>query len=247
MVRTGVPRIPQADHGHRQRTGCWCDRPRQRQPHGRRGAPPGRSVRRGSEAPRSGPREYRGPVNTVLALQRSATDGIVAALDVDLTRSERAVLLQRSHDKCGGVRPLPAREGSSDRPRQCQYATNLSQPRLEGLQRAQSYYARARESDPGFAAPRASPRHVASRARRSMTGPARVVTRRDSRRRPRSVLNPGYPKRTRHSPRTGCSASEPVNAIGELERALAGRPNASHLYRLLGANLRRAWAAGRRR
>ena len=38
-------------------------------------------------------REYRGPVNTVLALQRSATDGIAAALHLDLTRSERAVLM----------------------------------------------------------------------------------------------------------------------------------------------------------
>ncbi len=182
---------------------------------------------------------YRAPVNTVLSLQRSATDGIVAALDLDLTPGERAVLRRVPTDRAeaydlylrGRAAQIGAASGNVSLPQ------TPSQPKVENLQRAQSYYARARESDPAFAAPRASlaMAHLAL-ARQDRTSarldPARLEAEAALR------LQPGMPEAHEALAAYWSIRGDQLKATGELERALANRPNASHLYRLLGVSLR---------
>lgn len=177
--------------------------------------------------------EYRGSVNTVLALQRRATDEIVGALDLGLTRGERAVLTHvptasaEAYDLY--LRGRAAQIGAA--------SDAFSKPRVEGLQQAQSYYARARESDPDFAAPRASlaMSHLAL-ARYDRTSARRDQARLEAETALR--LQPGMPGAHQALASYWLLGGELPKANTELERALAGRPNASHLHRLLGANLR---------
>ena len=179
-------------------------------------------------------REYHGPVNTVLALQRSATEAIVAALQLDVARSERGVL---AHVPTASAEAydlyLRGRAAELDAA-----PDDSSQRRMESLQRAQSYYARARESDPDFAAPRAglAALHLAL-ARYDQT-----IARRDQARIEAEAalrLEPGMPEAHEALAAYWSLRGEPLNAISEVELAVAGRPNASHLYRLMGADLRR--------
>jgi len=176
--------------------------------------------------------EYRGPVNTVLALQRRATDGIVAALHLDLTRSERAVLSQV---------PTASAEAYDlylrGRAAQIGAASRDSSQRVATLLRAQSYYARAREGDPNFAAPRASlALSLLALARDDRTSARRDQARLEAEAALR--LQPGMPEAHEALATYWSLRGELPNAITELERTLAGRPNASYLYLLLGANLR---------
>jgi TolB-like protein/tetratricopeptide (TPR) repeat protein len=184
-------------------------------------------------------REYRGPVNTVLALQRSATNGIIAALEVDMTRSERAVLMHvptasaEAYDLYlrGRAAQIAALPGNVSMPQ------NLSQPRVESLQRAQSYHARAREIDPRFAAPRVglAMSHLAL-SRNDQTSarldPARLEAEAALR------LEPGMPEAHEALATYWSLLHDDLKAVGELERAVAGRPNASDLHYLLGISLR---------
>ena len=177
-------------------------------------------------------REYRGPLNTVLGLQRSATDGIVAALDLDVTRDERAALNR-----------LPATTAEAydlylrGRAAQIGAASNDSSQRIAGLQRAQSYYALARESDPRFAAPRVS----LAMTHLALAGIDRTNARRDQARLEAEAalrLQPGMPEAHEALAAYWALREDEPRAVNELGRALASRPNASHLYRLLGINLR---------
>jgi tetratricopeptide (TPR) repeat protein/TolB-like protein len=177
-------------------------------------------------------REYRGPVNTVLALQQSVTDGIVAALHLDLTPGERAALRQA---------PTASAEAYDlylrGRAAQIDAASHDSSQQVARLQRAQSYYSQARENDPDFAAPRAS----LALSHLALAPHDRTTARRDQARIEAEAalrLQPGMPEAHEALASYWLLRGDLPNAIGELERALAGRPNASHLYRLLGVNLR---------
>ncbi len=184
-------------------------------------------------------REYRGPVNTVLALQRSATDGIVAALDLDLTRSERAVLMHvptTSADAYdlylrGRAAQIGTGSGNVSMPR------NLTRPQVESLQHAQSYHARARESDPEFAAPRAG----LAMSHLTLARFDRTTARRDQARLEAEAalrLEPGMPEAHEALATYWSLRGDELQAVSELERAVTGRPNAPHLFRLLGLSLR---------
>jgi serine/threonine protein kinase/TolB-like protein/tetratricopeptide (TPR) repeat protein len=183
--------------------------------------------------------EYRGPVNTVLALQRQATDGIIAALDVDITRNERVVLMKdptasaEAYDLYlrGRAAQIAALSGNVSMPQ------NLSQSRVESLQRAQSYHARAREIDPRFAAPRVglAMSHLAL-ARNDQTtarlDPARLEAEAALR------LQPGMPEAHEALATYWSLRKDDLKAVDELDRAVAGRPNVAHLHYLLGISLR---------
>jgi serine/threonine-protein kinase len=184
-------------------------------------------------------REYSGPGSTVLALQRSATEGIVAALDLDLTRTERAALMHvptasaEAYDLYlrGRAAQIAAQSGNIS------MTPNLSQPQVESLQRAQSYHARAREIDPRFAAPRVSlaMTHLAL-ARDDQTSarldPARLEAEAALR------LQPGMSEAHEALANYWSLRDDHLNEASELERAIAGRPNDSHLHYLLGISLR---------
>lgn len=177
--------------------------------------------------------EYRGPANTVLALQRQATDGIIGALHLDLTRDERAVLQHvptasaEAYDLF--LRGRAAQIGAA--------SDAFSPPDIEGLQRAQSYYARARQSDPAFGAVRAS----LAMSHLALARYDRSTARRDQARLEAEAalrLDPGMPEAHEALASYWSLGDELLKENGELERALGGRPNAPHLYRLLGSNLR---------
>ena len=183
--------------------------------------------------------EYRSPVANVLALERSATDGIIAALDVGITRSERAAL---AHDPTASaeaydlyLRGRAAQIGAL--PGNVSMPPNLSQPRVESLQRAQSYHAGAREIDPRFAAARVAlaMSHLAL-ARNDQTtarlDPARLEAEAALR------LQPGMPEAHEALATYWSLRSDDLKAVGELERAVAVRPNVSRLHYLLGISLR---------
>jgi len=178
--------------------------------------------------------EYVGPVNTVLALQRSAAKGIVDALDLGMTRAERAVLEQAPTTSAEAY-DLYLRGKAA----QIAAATNDSSQRLEALQRAQSFYARARETDPGFAAARASlaMSHLGL-ATNDRTGARRGQARLEAEAALR--LQSGNSEAHEALASYWLLEEEPVKAIDELERALAGRPNAAHLHARLGTSLRQA-------
>jgi serine/threonine-protein kinase len=184
-------------------------------------------------------REYGGPMNGLSALERNATAGIAAALDVDMTRSERAVLMHvlttraEAYDLYlrGRAAQIGGTFGNVTMP------PTLSGRQVEALQLAQSYYARARESDPAFAAPRARlamvhlalPRDDRTSARRDQ---ARLEAEAALR------LQPAMPEAHEALATYWGLRGDGREAVGELERALAGRPNASHLYGMLGLTLR---------
>ena len=120
-----------------------------------------------------------------------------------------------------------------------EYSSTISQPQVENLQRAQSYYARAKESDLDFAAARTS----LAMSHLALGRADRASARRDQARLEAEAalrLQPGMPEAHEALAVYWVLRGERSNAIVELERALAGRPNASHLYRLLGVNLRQA-------
>jgi serine/threonine-protein kinase len=184
-------------------------------------------------------REYRGPANTVVALQRGATQGIAEALDVDLTRGERAVLRHVPTTNAdaydlylrGRSAQMGAVSGNVTLPER------LSGPQVEALQLAESYYAQARESDPGFAAPRAS----LAMSHLALARYDRTPARRDQARLEAEAalrLQPAMPEAHEALAAYWSLRADHVQTVVELERALASRPNASHLYRLLGAAFR---------
>jgi serine/threonine protein kinase/tetratricopeptide (TPR) repeat protein len=188
---------------------------------------------------RSSTREYRGPVNDLLALQQRAIKGIASGLRLDVARTERAALMSlpapnaEAYDLYlrGRAAQINAAPGNLSRPQ------SLSQPQLENLHRAQSYYARGREADPGFAAARArlALLHLALGREDGLTA------RRDQARIEAEAalrLQPGLSEAHEALASYWLLRGEPLQTNSELGRALAGRPNASHLHLLLGTNLR---------
>ena len=177
-------------------------------------------------------REYTGPSNSVLALQRSATEGIVDALRIDLPRIERAALLRDPTTSADAydlyLRGRVAHIGAAP--------DDSSPRRMASLERAQSYYARARESDPGFAAPRAQlalshlalARYDGTNARRDQ---ARIEAEAALR------LEPGMPEAHEALASYWLLLGDAQKAIGELEMTLTERPNAPRLLSLLALNL----------
>ena len=177
-------------------------------------------------------REYHGAANALLTLQQRATEGVVTALDLDLTSAEHAVLT-RAPTTSAEAYDLYLR----GRAAQIRAASD-SQRHMELLQQAQSYFALARERDPNFAAPRAglAMSHLAL-AQSDRTSARRNQVRLEAEAALR--LQPGMPEAHEALASYWLLEDEPVKAIGELEQALAGRPNASHLHFLLAVNLRR--------
>ncbi len=181
--------------------------------------------------------EYRGPVDAGLRLERSATDGIVEALDLDVSSDERAALADVSTAKPEAydlfLRGRAAQIGAAP--------DDSSQRWMESLQRAQSYYMQARASDPGFAAPRAglATLHLAL-ARHDQVGARREQARIEAEAALR--LRPGMPEAHEALAAYWALRGETQNAITEVERAVVGRPNAGHLYFLMASYL---WQFGR--
>lgn len=178
-------------------------------------------------------REYRGPDSTVLALERRATEGIIGALDLDLTSSERAELRQI---------PTVSAEAYDlylrGRAAQVTADADTGQERIvERLQRAQSYFAKARESDPNFAAARAqlALSHLAlgqydRTAARSE--PARIEAEAALR------LEPATAEAHEALASYWMRQGDRLKAVAELEQALAARPHGARLLGVLGTNLR---------
>jgi len=175
--------------------------------------------------------EYRDPVDSLLALPRRATDRIVAELGLEVKRSERAELMR-----------VPTASGKAYElflhGRAAQLGADaFGQTQLASLQRAQSYFARARESDPDFAAARvglaishlALSRYDESSARLDQ---ARIEAETALR------LQPGMPEAHEALASYWLRQNDPSKGTSELQQALVGRPNAPDLYRLLGSNLR---------
>ena len=176
--------------------------------------------------------EYRGPVNTVLGLQRSVTNAIVGALDVDLTSAERAAL-NHVPTTSAAAYDLYLR----GRATQIGAASLDSSQRVASLQRAQSYYARARESDPKFAAPRAA----LATSHLALVQSDRISARRGQARLEAEAalrLQPGMSEAHEALAAYWSLQGDELHAVSELQRAVAGRPNASHLHSLLAASLR---------
>jgi serine/threonine-protein kinase len=185
-------------------------------------------------------RELRGGDDLALAIQQTAT-GIVTALDLDLTRAERAALLlaptasAEAYDLYlrGRAAQIGALPGLVGRPQ------SYSRAQLERLQQAESYYARARESDPAFAGPRARLAMV----HLALGQDDRTSARRDQARIEAEAalrLQPGMPEAHEALASYWLRRGELPTAIREIELALAGRPNAPHLFRELGITLRQA-------
>jgi eukaryotic-like serine/threonine-protein kinase len=194
--------------------------------------------------------DYLGPSVTILALQRSMTEAVIRALGLDVTRSERTMLRQLPTENPEAydlyLRGRAAQSGTESG----QYAHGRSSSRdpryqdlqpsaVESLQRAESYYARAREMDPDFAAARAR----LAMAHLALAPYGQTDARRDQGRFEAEAalrLQPGIPEGHDALASYWMLRGERLNAIGEMERALAGRPNAPHLYYRLGINLRQA-------
>jgi eukaryotic-like serine/threonine-protein kinase len=186
--------------------------------------------------------DYLGPAATLPALQRGATEAIIRALGLDVTAGERAMLRRLPTENPGAyelyLRGRAAQSAAESEP----YGPGALQPSaVESLQQAESYYARARELDPDFAAARAR----LAMAHLALAPHGQTDARRDQGRIEAETalrLQAGLPEAHEALASYWMQRGEPLNAIGELERALAGRPNAPHLYFHLGVNLR---AAGR--
>jgi eukaryotic-like serine/threonine-protein kinase len=184
--------------------------------------------------------DYLGPAATMHALQRDATEAIIRALGLDVTRGERAVLRQvptenpEAYDLYLRGR---AAQGSAEFE---QYWPGVLEPSaVESLQRAESYYARARELDPAFAAARAR----LAMSQLALASFGQTNARRDQGRMEAEAalrLQPGIPEGHEALASYWMLRGERLNAIGELEQALVGLPNAPHLYHRLGVNLRYA-------
>ncbi len=183
-------------------------------------------------------REYTGSAGSVLALQKSAVEGIAKALDLDISRAERATLMQvptasrEAHHLYlrGLAAQLRAGPGGSSGAQPGAAAAEL-------LQTAQSYFARARETDRDFAEARA---HLAL-TQVALARDDRTSTRREQARLEAEAalrLRPGMSEAHEALARYWVLRGSRANAAAEAERALAGRPNASHLHILLGTNLR---------
>jgi eukaryotic-like serine/threonine-protein kinase len=194
--------------------------------------------------------DYLGQTATLLALQRGATEAIIRALGLDVTGGERAMLRQvptadpEAYDLYLRGRAAEIGAGSDN------YATGRSSSRdpryqdlqpsaVESLQRAESYYARAREMDPDFAAARAR----LAMAHLALAPYGQTDARRDQGRIEAEAalrLQAGLPEAHEALASYWMLRDERLNAIAELERALVGRPNAPRLYVRLGVNLRQA-------
>ena len=181
---------------------CRRSRERRGPAHGRRRAAPGRPVRRGSEATSVDPRvPWPGQHRAGAAAERDGGNRRGAGPRRD----------SRANAPCWRHVPTARRKRTTSilRGRAAQIGAapdDSSQRRMESLQRAQSYYAQARESDPDFAAPRAglAMLHLAL-ARYDRTSARRDQARIEAEAALR--LNPGCRKRTRRSPRTGRSGA----------------------------------------
>jgi eukaryotic-like serine/threonine-protein kinase len=178
-------------------------------------------------------REFRGSVTTLLTLQGKATRELVEELRLDVTPGERAALSavptasSEAYDLYLHGRAAELGAAPEDSSRQ----------RVESLQRAETYFARARESDPEFAAPRAGLAAVHLALAQYDDGTAR----RDQARIEAEAalrLQPGLPEAHEALAAYWSVRGEMLNAIAELERAVGGRPNAAHLYRRIGLDLR---------
>jgi eukaryotic-like serine/threonine-protein kinase len=184
--------------------------------------------------------DYFGPAATMHALQRGATEAIITALGLDVTGGERA-MLRRVPTENPEAYDLYLRGRSAQSSAESeQYGLGALQPTaVESLQRAESYYARARELDPAFAAARA--RLALSQLALAPYG--QTNARRDQGRSEAEAalrLQPGIPEGHDALASYWMLRGERLNAIAELEQALVGLPNAPHLYYRLGVNLRHA-------
>jgi eukaryotic-like serine/threonine-protein kinase len=179
-------------------------------------------------------RDYQGPVDAVHALQQRATHAIIAALRVDVTRSERERLARvpttspLAYDLYLRGRAVALGNAPS----------GVEYSRLERLQHAQSYYARSRNIDPDFASARArlALTHLGLAAVHGRTQERRDQARLEAEAALR--LQPGLPEAHDALAWYWQLHGDLPNAVGEVELALAGRPNDARLHLQLGAMLR---------
>jgi serine/threonine protein kinase/tetratricopeptide (TPR) repeat protein len=179
--------------------------------------------------------EYHGPANTLGALQRSATADLARALKIGVTRDERAGMLNAStlnaeaFDLYLHGRAAQSASAWND-------VGDFQPATLDSLQRAQSYFARAREIDPEFAAARA---HLAMSqivlGQYDKMGAWGDQGRLEAEAALR--LQPGIPEAHEALASYWISRDDLPRAITQLEQAILTRPNASHLYGLLGSSL----------
>jgi TolB-like protein len=167
-------------------------------------------------------REYGGPVNRMLALQRNATEGIIGALGVNLTPAERSEVAHLPTESVEAydlyLRGQAAQIAAA--------SLDSESERMQSLRRAQSYFARARETDLRFAAPRAglARSHLAfapydsSSARRDQAKLEAEAALR---------LEPGMSEAHEALASYWLLRGDRARGVSELELALAGRPNAS--------------------
>lgn len=178
-------------------------------------------------------REYGAPLTALPALTRGVTGAIVAALRVTPTAIERTAM-----------RRLPTSSGYAYdlylRGRAAQSGAlpdDFGPPQIDRLRRAESYFASAREADPDFAV---------ARARLALSLLALAPFDRSSARTDQGRLEaeaalehePGMPEAHEALASYWTLVHDLPRATSQLELALAGRPNDSHLYGHLGANLR---------
>jgi eukaryotic-like serine/threonine-protein kinase len=183
---------------------------------------------------------YLGPAATLPALQRDATEAIIRALGLGVTAGERAMLRQLPTENPEAYDLYLRGRAAQSRAESEQYWTEALPPSaVESLQRAESYYARARELDPAFATARAR----LALAQLALAPFGQTNARRDQGRLEAEAalrLQPGIPEGHEALASYWMLRGERLNAIAELGLALAGQPNAPHLFYRLGIHLRDA-------
>ena len=183
-------------------------------------------------------REWSATASELAALEADVTEAIADALRLQLHSAERSTLTQlptaspEAYDLYLRGRSVQIGAASEE----YNYPA-LPPPAVDSLKRAESLLARAREIDPDFAAAR-------SRLALSQLALApydESMARRDQGRIEAEAalrLRPGNPEAHEALALYWMLRNDAQSAVGELEEAINGRPNAPRLHILLGQNLR---------
>jgi serine/threonine-protein kinase len=165
-------------------------------------------------------KRYEGHATAVHDIQRNVTRALVDALGVDLESAERAML----------ERPLTANAQAYDlylRGRDVELRASPRMP-IVSIQEAQSFYARARDLDPSFAAARA---RLATMLLRGATTYDTTHARREQARLEAETalrLQPGLPAaHAALGTYWSLGASDVPKAIDHMEQAVASSPNSA--------------------
>jgi eukaryotic-like serine/threonine-protein kinase len=187
-----------------------------------------------SENRRSWSRRFEGDLKQLPALEMEAVQALVRALELEVTRDERAGLARfHTADPEAYVLYLQGRESElRGTPR------DMFGLPAENLRRAQSYYSRARERDPSFALARArlALTHVYSAIKYDATQARRDQAKLEAESAIR--LQPELAEAHEALAFYWSSLGEREKAVAELKLALAGFPNSAELHLNLGTTYR---------